>query len=409
MFFDKALGELDEAAIQALVDTGSEEGLRLEFKEQLNLGNKGEKREAAKDVSALANAVGGRIVYGISETKAPDGRTIAGGVKALVDALAAERLADVLVNAIHPRPVFALKTVPLASGGTVLVVEVYRSETDLHMVTGYSESRFYKRGAKGNVLMTEPEVREAYAQIAATRTTLDSGLAEVVNSELDLRSATDESIVIAPWHASPTFFDPRTFQGFEFQDIASRALLGTDFWECAQEMTLFGGGYRVVAGNGGDAQAVLYLAALKTGVLHFSYNNSLPWRNEETRDSQKYFASQAIVRLVATMRFAEALYGALNYQGRSRLWYVLRPQKPWLIEPVGPWLPDPLNPAQFRAIPRDFFFGELGGRYGGVIKEIVDEVFQLRGEKTSPYFSPEGKLLEYGKKLITPKLIGHLE
>jgi hypothetical protein len=56
-----------------------------------------------------------------------------------------------------------------------LVVEVYPAYSDdLHLVTGFKEHRFYRRAENRAVLMEEPEIREAYARIAASRQALDA-------------------------------------------------------------------------------------------------------------------------------------------------------------------------------------------------------------------------------------------
>jgi len=403
MFFDRAPRDLDEAAIRALVETQAEEGLRLEFKERLNLDSKEEKREAAKDASALANAAGGRIVYGIAEGQLGDGRIVAAGVRPLEDGSVGDRLWDVLAAAIHPRPAFAMAHVPV-NGGVVLVVEVYRSETDLHMVTGYSENRFYRRGARGNVLMTEPEVREAYAQIGTTRASLERRLAEATDPEMTLRSRIDESIVVAPWHTSPSFFDPRAVP--LFHDLVSEALRNTDLWQYARQMELGADGYRAVLGRLDEgevtpATAPLYLAALKTGVVHTSYHSALRWADDKKH--LVLWPAPAIARIVQTMLIAERLYTALSYGGRCRLRYVLRPSAPLSISPdrVSPMEPVPGKPIE--VLPRDFLFTELSGRYGPVVKDVMDQVFHVRGQQESPYFSPDGKLLDYGRSVIAAK------
>src|SRR6266699_3723458 len=185
MFHDRTLDDLDEAAIQALVNTSAQEGLTLDFKGKLDLDTDVQKREVAKDVSAMANAEGGRIIYGIEEKDLGGGLRGAGRVAALRDGTLGERLPDVVYGAVHPRPSFRRRHVPV-QGGTVLVVEVYPSTTDLHMVSGYAEHRYYKRGAKGNIVMTEPEVRETYARITGTRASLDGTLRAAVGPELNL-------------------------------------------------------------------------------------------------------------------------------------------------------------------------------------------------------------------------------
>src|SRR6266702_803898 len=205
----KNLDAIAEEDLRSLVTLGIAEGITLEFKQQLDLENKEEKREACKDVSALANTAGGRIVYGVVERKS-HGPGVAEALHPLSDSGLRDRLGNVLLSGIHPRPRFRSVEVPAAAGGFYLVVEVYPSHAgDLHMVTGYDELRFYKRTDRGTYPMIEPEVREGYVRIAVSRMALDANLEKQVEEELRERSEARESIVVVPWYGSPSLVDPR--------------------------------------------------------------------------------------------------------------------------------------------------------------------------------------------------------
>jgi predicted HTH transcriptional regulator len=55
------------AEIQTLIDTQVQESLHLDYKDSRALG-RDKASEIAKDVSAFANADGGTIIYGVTET-----------------------------------------------------------------------------------------------------------------------------------------------------------------------------------------------------------------------------------------------------------------------------------------------------------------------------------------------------
>jgi predicted HTH transcriptional regulator len=61
------------------------ESLELEYKGRLELGTKDQRREALKDVSAMANTGGGRLLYGVSEVARPDGAKVAGPINPMTD------------------------------------------------------------------------------------------------------------------------------------------------------------------------------------------------------------------------------------------------------------------------------------------------------------------------------------
>lgn len=60
------ISSIDEQFLADLVANQRAEGLQLEFKQELNFSKDG-KDEFLKDLSAMANASGGLILYGISE------------------------------------------------------------------------------------------------------------------------------------------------------------------------------------------------------------------------------------------------------------------------------------------------------------------------------------------------------
>ena len=68
----KSINDLTEADLQLLVDSAVPESVTLEYKQALIIGTPGEKCEFLKDVSALANRIGGDLIYGIREMPGAD-------------------------------------------------------------------------------------------------------------------------------------------------------------------------------------------------------------------------------------------------------------------------------------------------------------------------------------------------
>jgi predicted HTH transcriptional regulator len=64
---DKPLDAITEEDLQHLVRERVAERKRIEYKESLPGGSTDEKREFLYDVSSLANAVGGHLVFGMKE------------------------------------------------------------------------------------------------------------------------------------------------------------------------------------------------------------------------------------------------------------------------------------------------------------------------------------------------------
>lgn len=145
--------EITEAHINALI--GVSEGRDLDFK-QATYGNAdGDKREFLADISAFANTVGGHIVVGVAEN---DG--IATGIVPFTANADTEiqRLESITLTGVQPRIIgVRIRAVPLAAGGTVLILHVPRSWNGPHRVIAQSSNRFYMRAGTRKY---EPDVEE---------------------------------------------------------------------------------------------------------------------------------------------------------------------------------------------------------------------------------------------------------
>lgn len=386
--FGRLLAEINEADLQELVQDAVPEGLALEFKRELNLAKADQKREVAKDVSALANTAGGRLLYGIEETELPDGSVVAGQIVPLTDGTVAPRLADVIYSVIHPRPRFDLRAVPV-TGGHVLVVEIYSSSgIDLHMVTGYGENRFYRRGPAGVVPMTEPEIREAYIRVGESRASLDARVQALARPELKLRSAVDESILVVPLYSRANLVDPRqarqlgahlqrgVLEKLELRDFVANLRLGYD-------------GYRLVL-EGAPEKANIYIAVLKTGVVHSSFNAAF-----HGSDNEFCFESlRAVHRILQALVIAQEVLRISAYFGPVRLLYQLRPTKPWRIDPQLFNLTAPIPAGTYESAILEMGLDNMTGSWGSVVKDLLDPIFHAAGQYECPHFTSDGVLLK---------------
>ena len=229
------LDAISASDIQALVDEQVPETMTVEFKRELSLSNPKHNAEAAKDVSAMANMVGGRIFYGIEEKKLPDGSTVAGKVCPLTDGKLRDQLEHVLLGRIFPRPRFRCRRVVLSENEFVLVVEVYPSYSqDLHMVTGQHESRFYRRNDQCVVPMTEPEIREAYTRIAASHLALDAAVDAAIEAELKIVPHLGESVFVVPLYARDNLVNPRSLGQRFGDDLCANPGRWRVVWTCLE-------------------------------------------------------------------------------------------------------------------------------------------------------------------------------
>src|SRR5229473_1415607 len=163
----KAIDNITESDLQALVNEGRREDSQLEFKLTLSGSTDDEKREFLKDVSAMANSQGGDIIYGIREDRTtPED---AGKAAELVGINGAGADAtklwmfELLNSSIEDRiNGITIQEIPLSAGGFALIVRVPRSWNSPHVVRHRKHWRFYARNSAGVYAMNVTDLRAAF-------------------------------------------------------------------------------------------------------------------------------------------------------------------------------------------------------------------------------------------------------
>lgn len=153
-------GQLNEAYLQSLKDSGVPESRTIEYKAALPLDTKDSKIEFLADVTAFANTSGGTLYIGIAEE---------GGIPTAVDGIAIsdtdkyiQHLENLLRDGVQPRLSPVIECVPLASGNYVVVVKVQRSWARPHRVTIGGHAHFYERHSTGKAPMDVGQLRTAF-------------------------------------------------------------------------------------------------------------------------------------------------------------------------------------------------------------------------------------------------------
>jgi hypothetical protein len=155
---DKPAALWTEEDLQELCDERARETPRLEFKRQLSLAAPRDKDEVERDVSGMASAGGGYLIYGVEEAELDDGSRAASALRPLGDGGLYEQLNNVLDGRGDPKVPFDLHAIEAADGGIYLVVEIFGHRRP-HMA---SDGRFYVRRNLLVRRMTEAEVADAY-------------------------------------------------------------------------------------------------------------------------------------------------------------------------------------------------------------------------------------------------------
>ncbi|HEU4907117.1 MAG TPA: ATP-binding protein [Solirubrobacterales bacterium] len=175
----KPLDEWEASDVLALIEEQIEEGQRLEYKRQLDLETPKKRCEAAKDLSGLATAQGGFLIYGVEEEEQEDGRRVPAKARALADGDARSRLEDILDSAVHPALNFEARQIEAEDGGYFLVVRAYSRLGVPHMVDGYGEMRCYVRVGLKTRPMEQHELAAAYAEAARSESRAAERLARL--------------------------------------------------------------------------------------------------------------------------------------------------------------------------------------------------------------------------------------
>lgn len=162
---DKPLESITEQDLLDLISNQAREDKRIEFK-AISPGNSDkQKKEFLADVSSLANASGGDLIFGV--------KTLNGVASQLVGlqlaSLDAEilRLENILRDGLDPRvPNVRIRGISLTSG-VALIIRVTRSWIPPHRVKHGGTSRFYSRNSAGKYELDVSEMRPLFALSAS--------------------------------------------------------------------------------------------------------------------------------------------------------------------------------------------------------------------------------------------------
>jgi len=162
--FNKPVGELAFADIEALIQNGIPEGRTLDYKRDLYGNSDAEKKEFLCDICAFANTTGGYLVIGVDEDK---------GIPRAVTPAAIEDIDEVqlqfenlLRTAVDP-PIRGVdfRTIDAGDGKCVLVIAIPRSISRPHAVNHKGHWRFYGRNSVGKYPYEVDDVRRDILQL----------------------------------------------------------------------------------------------------------------------------------------------------------------------------------------------------------------------------------------------------
>lgn len=152
--------EVSIETVRSLVESKVPESERLDYKREVY--GKGDNREIAKDISALANTQGGHLVLGISDAEGEPTEIV--GLDGIDPDAEIRRMDDVLRTSVQPS-IAGVRFKPIRAGErlAVIVVRVPKSWRAPHQVVANSTYRFYGRRARSNAPLDVDALRSLFS------------------------------------------------------------------------------------------------------------------------------------------------------------------------------------------------------------------------------------------------------
>lgn len=167
VFTGKPLREVQLGNVSQLVDSQVPESLHLEYKRELKLDARDDKKEFLRDVTAFANAEGGLLIYGVEEARDDDGKptgvpcSAPGFVVSNMDAFVMT-VEHLLRDGLDERlPGYNIRPIEVPDGKFIFLLRVEASLRAPHMVVIGKERRFFARTNGGKQDMSTAQVRDS--------------------------------------------------------------------------------------------------------------------------------------------------------------------------------------------------------------------------------------------------------
>jgi hypothetical protein len=160
----KDIDKITEKDLLDLVENSVMEWRTIEYKEYLESNSDSDKKEFLADVSSFANAMGGDIIYGISQDKETGSPKQLMGVDIKNIDQEILRLESMIRDGIEPRiSSVRFGKVELSHSRIALIIRIGKSWIGPHRVSFKSYDRFFSRGSNGKYRLDMAELRTAFA------------------------------------------------------------------------------------------------------------------------------------------------------------------------------------------------------------------------------------------------------
>ena len=156
--FHLGIEDISLKDIENLVQEGVVESKTLEYKREFNLDTNNSKVEFLNDLTAMANASGGDILFGVEDCEGKP--KITGLPIDNIDALKL-KIESILRDSVSPRLKYEIKPIEIIADTYIIIIRIYESLSAPHMVKS-GGCGFYKRTQSGKHKMSVDELRECF-------------------------------------------------------------------------------------------------------------------------------------------------------------------------------------------------------------------------------------------------------
>jgi len=161
------MNTFNQETLEIYIKEEIEENLNLDYKSADSLKKTDQKkREITKDISAMANSAGGKIIYGIKEFDQPDKRHLPEKLDPVNRTQFSKEWLEQVINNIRPKIdniIIYSVNIDGTPNHVVYVVEIPQSNT-AHQATDY---RYYKRYNFESVPMEDYEIRDVMHRVTS--------------------------------------------------------------------------------------------------------------------------------------------------------------------------------------------------------------------------------------------------
>lgn len=157
--FHLDLKDISIKNIENLIQDEVVESKSLEYKREFNFEPKG-KVEFLNDVTAMANATGGDILFGVEDC---EGKPKLKGLEIKnVDSLTLQ-IENIIRDSVTPRLKYEIKSIKTTGNTFLVLIRIFESKIGPHMVSSGGFG-FYKRNQSGKHKMSVDELRESFME-----------------------------------------------------------------------------------------------------------------------------------------------------------------------------------------------------------------------------------------------------